>query len=116
MKFPGAELLLAGGASVVAANQVALALVGMPLGGIAACVFGAMFGVLYLPIPKEGNKVPTWVAVPVLAGVGVFGGAGLGHIVGFTHPGALAFVGLVFSAMPVPAVRWFARKFWGAAE
>jgi hypothetical protein len=98
---------------VVAANQISLALIGMPIGGVAACVFGAAFGMIFLPPPKDGQRVHPLVALPVLAGCGVFGGTGLAFLLGWKEPAVIALAGLFFSAMPVPAMMFIKRKFFG---
>ena len=114
------ESLMVGGASVVAAmNATAASIFGMPIGGIAACFFGAAFGVLYLPTPTQDGKksIPFFLALPVLWGVGVFGGSGLAALISVEKPVIVSFIGMVLSAAPVPIVRgavdFAVKKFGG---
>lgn len=112
--------LAAAMSSAVSTNDIAMASIGMPMAGVAACFFGALFGMLFIPAPPDDQlqrRVPVWLALPTLWAVGVFLGAGVCEIAGWKNPATIAAVGLIISATPVPIVRalsgWVVKKFGG---
>ncbi len=114
MKVQGIEFVLGAGASVVVLNEVSLTWIGMPLAGRAATFFGALFGVLYLPVPNGTRKrIPPWLAVPTLWSAGIFLAPLIGRVAGFTEPVVLSGIGFIVAAAPVFFVRLVMRRIGG---
>lgn len=100
------------GAVAVVANDLSLALFGVPIVQWSAAVSGAIFGVAFLPTASESRLSRPWTVLACV-GAGVFLGRLAAHFAGIQEPAAVSGITFVIAAAPTVVLRFVLRRLTG---